>query len=325
VGILSLLKNFIFFAGGLFLLILGADLLIQGCVKLSYAFLITPLFVGVILVALGTSLPEAGVSIVAQIKNYKEIALGNVIGSCIANIGLVLGICALLKPSKTNRKLFKNELPVMILAIIIFYLLSQDLILNRWEGLIFLLLLVIFLFFSYKGAKVTSVELNELKEFKFRRVFEQINSKFMIILLSIFSLGLVIWGANLMIKSGVFLARTFGISNWIISITVFAVGTSLPELATSLAASFKKIGSISMGNIIGSNIFNILFILGVVSLIRPIKLSPSMLKFEFPILLLFSLFLFRSKYTGYKITRWQGLILVIGYIIFIILLIVRRG
>ena len=129
-------------------------------------------------------------------------------------------------------------------------------VLSRLDGSIFLFLFVIFLFFAYKGAKNHSSE--DLSNFRFRKVFKKINSKFAIGILSIFSLGLVVFGANLMVKSGVALAGVFGISPWIIGITVFAIGTSLPELAASLTAGFRKVPSISVGNIVGSNIFNIL-------------------------------------------------------------------
>ncbi|MCK4859248.1 MAG: calcium/sodium antiporter [Candidatus Omnitrophica bacterium] len=306
---------------GLVILIWGADYLIQSSVKLAHIFRLAPLFIGLVIVAFGTSAPEAGISIVAALKGYKAIALGNIIGSCIANIGLVLGFCALLLPLAVDKNIFKKELPIMLLATVLIYFLSLDLVLSRIDGFIFLSLFIAFLFFAYKGAKNHSAE--DLSGFKFRKVFKKTNSKFVIGILSIFSLGLVVFGASLMVKSGVVLAKIFGISPWIISITVFAVGTSLPELAASLTASFKKIPSISVGNIVGSNIFNILFVLGIASVIRPIDVQPSVLRFEFPILLLFSASLFVVMKTGHKITRKEGLLMFLGYLAFIFLL-VRR-
>lgn len=315
----EILKNGFVFGGGLFLLVLGAGWLIQSSLKFAYIFKLTPLFIGLILIAFGTSCPEAAVGIIAVIKNQKGIALGNIVGSFVANIGLILGLCSLLMPLDIDRNLFKRELPIMSLSVILLYILSLDLVLGRLDGLIFLIFFIIFCFLSYKKAKTPSSQ-KELNDFKFKKIFRRVNSRFIILLLFISSLTLVILGANLMVKSGVVLAKIFGISSWVIGITVFAIGTSLPELAASLAASFKKIPSISVGNIVGSNIFNILFVLGVVSLIRPINIEPSVLGFEFPVLFLFSILFFMAIKTGYKITRGEGLVMLVGYIGFVFLL-----
>lgn len=318
--------NVFLFLCGFAVLIFGSSCLIQSSVKLSYIFKLTPLFIGLVIVAFGTSAPEAGISIVAAIKGYKEIALGNIIGSCIANIGLALGFCSFLFPLTVNKNIFKRELPIMLLATGLVWFLARDLVLSRIDGFILLFFFAIFLFLAYKGAKSHSLELSELRnlaDFRFKKIFKRTNSKFAIIILAIFSLCLIVLGANLMVRSGVSLAKIFGISPWVIAITVFAVGSSLPELAASLTASFKKIPSISVGNIVGSNIFNILFILGMVPLIRPINIAPSVLRFEFPMLFLFSASLFAVMRRKYKITRKEGLMLFLGYLAFIFFLIKR--
>ncbi len=323
---MEIIFSVLLFLLGLVVLIFGSSYLIQSSVKLSYIFRLSPLFIGLVIVAFGTSAPEAGISIVAAVRGYKEIALGNIIGSCIANIGLVLGFCALLLPLAVNKNIFKRELPIMLLAVGLVYLLALDLVLSRIDGFILLSFFSVFIFLAYKGAKSHSLEFSELRNlanFKFKKIFKRTSSKFVIGILSILSLCLIVLGANLMVKSGVSLAKIFGISPWVISITVFAIGTSLPELAASLTASFRKIPSISVGNIIGSNIFNILFILGIVPLIRPINIAPSVLRFEFPVLFLFSASLFAVMRTNYKITRKEGLVLFLGYLFFIFFL-VRR-
>ena len=318
-----LIYNIIIFISGLVLLIYGSDFLIQSSVKLSFLLRLTPLFIGIIIVAFGTSMPELAVGITATLEHEKAIALGNIIGSNISNIGLILGLCAMFTPLKISKDIFKKELPIMIFSTVLFYILSLDRTLSRIDGLVFIILFIIFCFISFKDAR-TSKHHQEIADFKFNKILKNINSKPLIGIFVFISIIFVIWGASLMVKSGVNIARIFGISPWVIGITVFAIGTSLPELAASMTASIKKVSSISVGNIVGSNIFNILLVLGVVSLIRPITIdSPSVLVFEMPVLLLFNVLLVIFMRTSFKISRIEGLILLVSYVTFIILLIVK--
>lgn len=313
---MSIFSNSSLFLLGLILLIASSDWLIQSSVKLSYIFRLTPLFIGLIVVAFGTSAPEAGVGITAAIMDQKDIALGNIIGSNISNIGLILGLCAMVVPLKVNKSIFKRELPIMLSAVLLFYLLSLDKVIGRLDGVIFIIFFIVFIIVSYKGSK-DSFDQDELDNFKFRKIFRKANSKPIIFALAFVSLIGVMLGAYLMVKSGARLAAIFGISPWIIGITVFAIGTSLPELVASLSASLRKVPSISVGNIVGSNIFNILFVLGIVALIRPIRLSSSLLGFEFLALLFFSVIICIFMRTGYKISRKEGLVLFLSYLIFL--------
>lgn len=313
---MSIFSNSSLFLLGLVLLIASSDWLIQSSVKLSYIFRLTPLFIGLIVVAFGTSAPEAGVGITAAIMDQKDIALGNIIGSNISNIGLILGLCAMVVPLKVNKSIFKRELPIMLSAVLLFYLLSLDKVIGRLDGVIFIIFFIVFIIVSYKGSK-DSFDQGELDNFKFRKIFRKANSKPIIFALAFVSLIGVMLGAYLMVKSGARLAAIFGISPWIIGITVFAIGTSLPELVASLSASLRKVPSISVGNIVGSNIFNILFVLGIVALIRPIRLSSSLLGFEFLALLFFSVIICIFMRTGYKISRKEGLVLFLSYLIFL--------
>ncbi len=309
-----------FFLAGLILLVVSSDWLIQSSVKLSLLFKLTPLFIGLIVVALGTSAPEGGVGIMAAIRNQKSIALGNIVGSNIANIGLILGVCALCSPLKINKRVFKTELPIMIFAVALLYVLSLDLCLSRVDGAIFILCFIIFTLVSYKNAR-RSFDENDISDFKFRKVLRKIDSRPVIFCITLISIAGVICGADLMVKGGVGFAGGMGISPWIIAITVFSVGTSLPELVASVTASFKKVPSISVGNVIGSNIFNILLVLGVVSLIRPIPVRVSYLGFEYLVLICFSLALFLFMETKYKMGRLEGFIMLLGYILFIVFLV----
>ena len=313
---LEISLNILLFLVGLTLLIIGSDWLIQGAVKFSFLFRLTPLFVGAVIVAFGTSAPEAGVGIIAAIKNEPAIAFGNIIGSNIANIGLVLGLCALFRPLGVNRNIFKRELPIMILASVLLYVLSFDLIISRVDGLIFIILFIIFCFISYRGAKKSATD-KEINDFKFKKSLTNLNRTLPVLAIVIISLLGIVLGADLMVRGGGRLARIFGINTWIIGITIFAIGTYLPELGASLTASIRKVPSISVGNIVGSNTFNILFVLGIISLIRPVSLSASVLRFELPVMLVFSVILFTVMRTKYRITRWEGLVMVLGYVCFI--------
>ncbi|MFH1772471.1 MAG: calcium/sodium antiporter [Candidatus Omnitrophota bacterium] len=320
-NIMGLLLNVLIFLIGLLLLVFSADYFIQASVRISRIFKLSPLFIGLVIVAFGTSAPEAGVSIVAAFKGQGSISLGNIIGSNIANIGLILGICGMLFPLTVRKEVIRRQLPLMLIAMLIFYLLCLDLVIGRVDSIILLLCFSLFIFLSFKGAR-SQKDVDE-GNFEINKIFERISSKAAIFLITILSLFGLVLGADLMVRGGVKLAKIFSINPWIIGITVFAIGTSLPELAASLSASFKGAHSLSLGNVIGSNIFNVLFVLGIASFIRPIYLELSMVRFEIPIMILFSFLLFTVMRTEYKITRWEGLLLFIGYIGFLTFLILR--
>lgn len=307
---------------GLSILILSSDWLVQSSVKIAYFYKLTPLFIGLVIIAFGTSAPEAGVGIMAAIRNQKGIALGNIIGSNISNIGLILGLCAIVTPLKVDKKIFKSELLMMGLSFVLLFVLCLDSYISRFDGLILIICFIAFCIISYSKAK-KSFDPGEIDEFKFYKILEKTKSKKITLVILLLSLFGVVWGADLMVKGGVQLAEIFKVSPWIIGITVFAIGTSLPELVASLTASIKKLHSISIGNIMGSNIFNILFVLGIVSLIRPIPLDISILKFELPVMCIFGLLLFTVMRTGYKISRGEGVLMFLCYTFFILFLIIK--
>ncbi|MCK5578222.1 MAG: calcium/sodium antiporter [Planctomycetes bacterium] len=314
---MEILSSFLTFSFGLFLLIFASGWLIQGSVKLAYILKLTPLFIGLVLVAFGTSAPEAGVGITAVIRNQKSIAFGNVVGSNRANIGLIIGLCAIIKPLEVvDKSIFKRELPIMLLSAILLYVLSWDLCISRVDGLIFSSFFIIFFFISYRGSK-KSFNPEEAQNFRFKKCLDKSIHPFFVWVIILLSLAGIILGADLMVQGGVSLAKIFGVSTWVIGVFIFAVGTSLPELVASLTAVFKKVPSIGLGNIVGSNIFNILFVLGIVSLIKPIHLQSSRLKFELPVMIVFSFLLLLVMRIGYKITRVAGIVLFLGYIGFI--------
>lgn len=319
-GITSSLLLFII---GLILLVISSDWLIQSSVKVSLLLRLTPLFIGAVLVAFGTSAPEAGVGIMAVLRNQKGIALGNILGSNIANIGLILGICAVFRPLTINKSVFKREVPFLFLSVILLLILSLDHRLSRGDGLFLIITFIIFCFTSYFAAR-GEFDSSEIKDFKLRKPLDRLSAYPAVLLITLLSLAGVILGADLMVRGGVVLAKIFGLTPWFIGITVFALGTSLPELATSLTASTKNLPSISVGNIIGSNIFNILFVLGIVAIIRPINLNPAILKFELPVLGFFTLLFFTIMRSEYKVSRIEGLFMFFSYLVFLITLVIKR-
>ena len=265
--------------------------------------------IGLTIVAFGTSAPELFVSLVSALKKAESIALGNIIGSNIANIGLVLGLSAIIRPLKAELSILKKELPIMIFVSIILYLMALDLKIVFLEGLILFSGIVLFTLYSIHNAKIGDKRV-EIPDKKIKRLNN--------IVLIILGLFMIILGANLLIKSAIFIAKEVGISEYVIGLTAVAIGTSLPELAVSLVAAYKKEGDICIGNVVGSNIFNILLVLGVLSMITPLSISPAFLKVDFPIMLIFSFALIPLLRTGFVLSRVEGLVLLAFYISFIL-------
>lgn len=246
--------------GGFLLLLLGGNYLVEGGVAIARKFRVSPLVIGMTIVAMGTSAPELIVSVQAAFNGSPGIAMGNVIGSNIANIGLILGLTALIYPIHVNRNSVKTDGPVMLLAsLLLIAAASTGIGLNRLEGLIFVFLMVVFVIYSIRAGKKTE------------EVEDKPRPLWLASLMIVFSgLALAI-GSDLLVTGAVTVARLMNVSEKVIGLTVVAIGTSLPELAASLVAAFKKEMDISIGNIIGSNIFNILSVLGFASLIHPIR------------------------------------------------------
>ncbi|MFQ5681197.1 MAG: calcium/sodium antiporter [Candidatus Omnitrophota bacterium] len=316
----NLLGSALVLVCGLVVLVVSARWFIQGCVRACGIFRLTPLFIGLVLVAAGTSVPELAVGLTAVLKGQRGIALGNVLGSNVCNIGLILGLCAFFRPLSVDRGIFKREAPALILSLVLFYLLGRDLVIGRIDGALFILAFVVFCFVSYFGSR-RSFDSAGTEEVRLSEWLQRLRTWPLVMLVILPSLAGVGLGAELMVRGGVSLARAFGVRPWIIAITVFALGTSLPELATSLTASFKKASDISVGNIIGSNIFNVLLVLGLVAVVRPITVEPSVLRFEFPFLFLLTVFLTALMRRRYRLGRREGLAMLLLYIGFLLTLV----
>lgn len=299
----------LYLVGGLIMLFIGAEGLIRGSSNLAIKIGITPLVVGLTVVAFGTSTPELVVSLKAALLGNSSISLGNVVGSNIANIALILGVAALIRPLDVHANVIMREIPIMIVITVLFLFLLIDGELGFIDGLIFVIGLVIYLIVNVLLARK---EKNPEVDSEFK---EGLKSKLGVpvsIVLMLAGLGLLILGANLFVQSAVAIAKMFNVSDAIIGLTIVAIGTSLPELITSIVASYKKEADIAIGNVVGSNIFNILGILGITALIIPIS-SVGLGYVDLGVMLFTAIILFPLSRTGFSISRFEGAILLVGY------------
>ncbi len=307
---------------GFFVLIKGADWLVDGASALAKKYKISDLAIGLTIVAFGTSAPELVVNTFASFKGHQDIVFGNIIGSNNFNLFIILGLSGLITPLLVQKSTVKFEIPISLLAAVVLFLMTNDTLfgsgntLSRLEGFILLIFFCGFLYYVYSQLK-TSPEDSEL-EFK-----EMKGSK--IALLIIAGLAGLVAGGKLVVDNAIHIAHTLGVSEKIIGLTIVALGTSLPELATSAVAAVKKKADIAVGNIIGSNIFNIFLILGVSSIIRPIKYTLSF-NTDIAILVAGTLFLLLAMFTGFRkrLDRWQAAILLISYIAYTVYLVTKE-
>lgn len=299
----------IYLVGGLIMLFIGAEGLVRGSSNLAIKIGIAPLVVGLTVVSFGTSAPELVVSLKAAISGNGSISLGNIIGSNIANIALILGVAALIRPLKVHANVIMREIPIMIAISVLLLILLIDGEVGFIDGIILVGGLIIYLVVNVILArKEKNAEVDA--EFK-----EGLKSKFGIPLSIVFiivGLGLLLFGANLFVQSAVVIAKIFNVSDAIIGLTIVAIGTSLPELITSVVAAYKKEADIAIGNVVGSNIFNILGILGITALVIPIS-SLGINYVDLGVMLFTAIILFPLSRTGFSISRFEGAFLLAGY------------
>lgn len=307
--------SILFILIGLALLVVGGEFLVRSSVALSFRLKISKMVIGLTVVSFATSAPELLVSLQAALSGFSDIALGNVIGSNIANIGLVLGITAIISPLTVDRDFYRFNWPIMMLfSIVLYYFLSSGDHLSRMEGGALVLALCLYLFFLIKRARTVKIEVGEIDD-----SLEK-TSKFKIVVWLLIG-GVALWGGSELLVSGaVDLAETLGISERVISVTMIAIGTSVPELAASVIAALKKEKAISLGNLIGSNIFNIASVLGITALVQPIFVkSDAILSNDVFWMLGVAFILIPLAFLPKKFvfTRYKGIILFVSYVIFI--------
>jgi cation:H+ antiporter len=291
--------DFLMLAAGITALYFGAEWLVRGSACIASAMGIRPLVIGLVIVGFGTSTPELVVSALASFEGQPEMALGNVVGSNIANSGLILALAALIRPMKTDLGLLRREAPIMIAVTAMAWAVAWTGTYQRWHGALFLAGLGGFLWLSLRWARKEPPAIEaEFEKFEkeehllARRVLAR---QFALV---IAGLALLIIGGHLLVTSGVSLARRFGLPEIVIAVTLVSVGTSLPELATSIIAGLRGESDIAIGNVIGSNIFNLLGVLGLSALVRPIAVAPGVITTEFP-------WVFGCAVITYLVLGWQ--------------------
>lgn len=295
---------------GLVILLLGGKFLVDGASAIAVKLGLSAGLIGLTIVAFGTSAPELLVSVNAALKGTSDIAIGNVVGSNIANISLVLGISAILYPIALHLSVLKLDYFFALISAVLFYLIALNQEISRFEGILLTILLIAVNLYIYKKLKGTSSEESQ------GDINVNYSSLKAILLILVGVLGLY-YGSDLFVDSAVEISRKFGVSERVIGITVIAIGTSLPELTTSVIAAFNKKTDIAIGNILGSNIMNVLGIIGITAIVQPIPVSDQFLKSDFIWMIGLTLLLFPILKSKLNISRIEGGVLLFAYLIYI--------
>ena len=303
------------FTIGLVVLYFGAEWLVKGAASLAVRYGLRPLIVGITVVALATSMPEFVVNLFAAVTGEDSLALGNIVGSNICNIALILGISALVLPLSVAPGTLSKEYPMMLGVMIVFYLLSIDGVISQIDGL--LLVLGLFGFFVYLVRDTRRHNVPEEVE----AAQDLVDSMARRVLYIVGGMVGLAAGAQLMVNAAVNIAESLHVSPIVVGLTVVAIGTSLPELAASVACVLKKQADMSVGNVLGSNLLNVLFVVGLVALVRPLQVDPASLEIHFPVMLAFSVILFPLAWTQYRISRLEGFLLLAGFIAYLVYLV----
>jgi cation:H+ antiporter len=312
---------------GLLLLVKGADWLVDGASDTAAHLKVPPIYVGLTVVAFGTSLPELIVSLIAVLTGRPGISIGNIVGSNIANIGLIIGIAALICNLAVKRRTLQYEFPIMV--IISFFLMVlgnknyvqgvNEFYFGRIDGLIFLTLFIIFLYYIYESIKKGDGK----KKSELKSKYKAKNAIWKNIVFLILGSAMLFYGGKLFVDSSSEIARIFGVSEVLIGLTIVSIGTSLPELFTSVVAVLKKKVDIAVGNVVGSNIFNIAWVLGLVSFIKNITVEPVVIYLDAVIMILFALVFWFFAARMKEIKKWHGGVLLAMYASYIVFLFIR--
>ena len=314
---------------GFVLLIKGADFFVDGSSSVAKILKVPTIIIGLTVVAFGTSMPELSVSVTAALRGSNDLAVSNVLGSNIFNLLVVLGCCALVKPVAAKWSLLKKQFPFSILITIILLLVDSDFsimkvidgnkgfVLGRWAGLLFLILFVLYIYATVKSALRSRAEAKDMEEEEYKTMSPLKSGIYIVIGL----IGIV-WGGNLVVDSASNIALTFGWSQTFIGLTIVALGTSLPELVTSVVAARKGENDLAVGNVVGSNIFNILLILGVSSFITPITLDVTAV-YDTIILIIASIVVYVSAISKREIQRKEGILFFVCYFAFFLYVFMR--
>ena len=309
-----MILNIIFIIVGFFLLVKGADLLVDGSSRIARKFNVKEIIIGLTIVSIGTSMPELIISVTSALKNQSDFAIGNILGSNISNLFFILGVSAIIKPLLFKKQTVKIEIPFVIFLTALLYIFGNNgdyHLITELEGIIFIVFCVLFTIYNIfisKNINNSEMEKNKNKDIK-------LSKSFLLIMIGIILLK---FGGDFVVDNASRIATLLGISERVISLTIVAISTSLPELITSALATYKGEIDLAIGNIIGSNILNIVLIIGIMAIINPIPYSVSFNK-DLMIFLIGMIFLFIVPFIGekYKIERVSGYIYLISYFIYI--------
>ncbi|MFD1170469.1 calcium/sodium antiporter [Oceanobacillus caeni] len=309
---------------GFGLLIKGADYFVDGASNIARLLKIPSILIGLTIVAIGTSSPEATVSIIAALEGNADVALGNVIGSNIFNLTAVVGIAALIYPLKVETETIRKEIPFTLLASTVLLVVMSDVVLEglsanfitRSDGLVFLLFLAIFMYY------VIELAFKSRENMKNESIPEDVTWGKNIFITLLGLIG-IIFGGDLVVSNATEIAYQWGMSETLVGLTIVAIGTSLPELVTSITAALKKESEIALGNIVGSNIFNILFVLGAASAITPLAVDNKVF-IDVMMMMVLTLLLLVFSRTNFRIGKREGLILAIFYVVYLAYIILRN-
>lgn len=313
--------TYILFAIGFILLIKGADYMVDGAASIARRFGISSIVIGLTIIAFGTSAPELVVNVLAAIQGSNELALGNILGSNLSNILLILGTCGFLYGLKVKEGTTWTEIPLSLLAIIAVFIMASDIfidnaavsVISRGDGLVMLLFFAIFLYYTFGISKVEGDEENI-------PMYPVWKASLMVI----GGIAALTLGGHWIVQGAIAIATIFGISEAIIGLTIVAIGTSLPELATSVVAARKGHSDIAVGNVVGSNIFNVLWVLPISAIISPLHVDPALTSdFFMVVIATFLVFVFMFIGKKHILQKWQGGLFVVLYIIYLVSLVFR--
>jgi cation:H+ antiporter len=316
----------IWFVAGLVLLIVGAEFLVRGASRLAAAVGISPLVIGLTVVAYGTSAPELAVTVQSSFLGQPDLALGNVVGSNIFNVLFILGLSALLRPLVVSQQLVRFDVPLMIGISFLLFILSFDGTIGRLDGLVLFAGVVTYTVWSiYQSRKENEdIQAEYAQEFGYNRQLPQWQWSIHVLCIFI-GLVLLVFGSRWLVEGAVDVAKALGVSELIIGLTIIAAGTSLPEVATSIVASMRGERDIAVGNVVGSCLFNILSVLGLASIVAPagITVSPAVLHFDIPVMIVVAVACLPIFFTGNLIARWEGALFFGYYIAYTLYLILE--
>jgi len=336
---MSVFLSVLLIVGGLVILVKGADVFVDGSSQIAKKLNVSERLIGLTLVAFGTSFPELSISVIAAINGSDGLAIGNVVGSNIFNICGVLGIIALVRPIVVSKSMIRKDIPMNILTTLVLFILLYDTIfvgaseniLTRSDALIFLLFFAIFLYYTFYNTSsdlqpIPTKKLNETKVDSKSAPANTSQKKYSHtknILMIVLGLGGVLLGGELVVRGGVSVAEAFGLSHALIGLTIVSIGTSLPELTTGIVAVTKGKFDIAVGNVVGSGMFNVLFILGTAAVIAPITLTVDIL-LDIIVLVVVTVFLFFTSRSKGKISRAEGVFFIVVYLAYLVY-IIHRG